>query len=110
VFQPIWFIQASDRDYANPANISKLLAAEQEIVDWRSRHNRKHTDKERNSLVASGLSFTPEAAIKLAPFGLAPVTDSVFNEETHIAMMEAPRAPVDDVDTSLRNLVGGFYK
>ncbi len=77
--------------------------AERQIVEWRERHNKTHSDEEHLTFASSGLTFTPEAAEKLAPFGLVPVGDSTMvNTEVGQALENAPRAPVNDVETTLK--------
>lgn len=99
VFQPRWFTEADDLQFA--ARVDKRYYGEDEIRSWRDIHNRKHTEREHLALAASGLTFTPEAATRLAPFGLVPINDAEVPEIKQ-ALLEAPRAPVDDVETSLR--------
>lgn len=99
LFQPVWFIEASDHDFAR--NPEKKFLGELEIIAWRTKHNERHTAREHLALAHSGLMFTPEATIKLAPFGLVPIQDAEVGEIAQ-ALREAPRAPVDDVDTTLK--------
>jgi len=108
IFQPLYFIEATDEQFnqTDMDTLSKKFQAEQEIMSWRVRHNRKHTEKEHFDFATSGLTFTPEAAKKLAPFGLVPVGDlTVVNSEVGQALAEAPRLPNDDVETTSRGLV-----
>lgn len=92
----------SDEEYkADPA---LELAAALETMEWRRNHNLKHSEATHRAFRASGLTFTPEAAHKLAPFGLVPVDDALAPEHA-CALLEAPRAPVDDVESSLKGYV-----
>jgi len=97
IFQP-WLNQLSDEEYD-----AKLhgLAASIEILEWRTKHNKRHTDAQHISFQHSGRTLSPEAAIKLAPFGVVPIGD-VADEEIAQALAEAPRAPVDDVESTLK--------
>lgn len=66
---------------------------------WRELHTKRmHTEKEVELFAASGLTFTPEAANRLAPLGIIPMTDAVLNGEVASALLEAPRAPLNDVE------------
>lgn len=86
----------SDEEYA--ANPDLELAAAIETSEWRTYHNRKHSEQEHLALAASGLTLTPEAAYKLAPFGIVPIADALINAETSCALLEAPRVPADDAE------------
>ena len=99
LFQPRWFIEANHIQYELAA--ARRNAGHQEIAEWREKHNERHTTAEHLALAESGMTFTPEAAIKLAPFGLVPIADAEVPEIAQ-ALREAPRAPVDDVATTLR--------
>lgn len=61
---------------------------------WTVEHAKTHTDQEHAQLKASGAFCTPEAALKLTPLGIFPLDDA---SDATIAMLEAPRAPLDDV-------------
>lgn len=65
-------------------------------TDWRIAHSRTHSDAEHRQLRNSGLFALPEAAVKLAAFGIIPLTDTVRHVEVVDALFEAPRAPTDD--------------
>jgi hypothetical protein len=97
VFQARLAIETPDDCYT--LQVQALVAAE--TREWRDRHNKRHNKREHLSFRASGRTYTPEAALRLAPFGFAAL-DSVEDEEVAQAMLEAPRAPFDDVDTTLR--------
>lgn len=94
--------QVSDEEYWSSYEIR--LAAQLETHEWRQKHNKTHSESEHAALAASGRTMTPEAALKLAPFGIVPVADAE-DAEVAQAMREAPRAPVDDVESSLRGTV-----
>lgn len=81
----------------NPA-LKVLVKAD--TVEWRINHNKTHPDHVHRAFMMSGLFLAPEAAHKLAPYGIAPVSDMVTNPESAIAAYEAPRAPVAEVETS----------
>jgi len=102
LFQPEWFMEASEIQY-NLATARNNLSM-REIGRWREQHNLRHTAAEHLALAESGLTFTPEAARRLAPFGLVPVTD-VEDAEIRDALKEAPRAPEDDAESTLKGWV-----
>lgn len=66
---------------------------------WERIHNRRYHpnyDKEVAQLHKSGMAFTPEAAHKLAPFGIVHVGPTTYEDEIADALFEAPRAPRND--------------
>lgn len=95
--------RVSDEEYAADPEIE--LAAAIETKEWRRQHNLKHSEATHRQFRESGLTFTPEAAHKLAPFGLVPIGDMVYQDEIAQALAEAPRAPVDDVESTLTHAV-----
>jgi hypothetical protein len=64
--------------------------------EWAIAHARTHPDHVHNALRESGLTLTPEAAQRLAPFGIVPITDMVMDAEVREALATAPRAPTND--------------
>lgn len=64
--------------------------------EWRIKHSRSHPDYMHEQLRKSGMFALPEAATKLAAFGIIPLTDTVRHVEVVDALFEAPRAPSDD--------------
>lgn len=64
---------------------------------WRLAHERRHhTDEEIEAFTKTGFAFTPEAAHKLAPFGVTPLGG--MHPEIDDALLSAPRAPSDDAE------------
>jgi hypothetical protein len=100
VFQSRMAIEVSDEEWEAERVIFETAVAI-ETRQWRNKHSAKHPMREHVALEKSGLTFTPEATIKLAPFGLVPVSDAEVTEIAQ-AMREAPRAPIDDVETTLK--------
>ena len=100
IFQPWLNTDTSDQEYATDPLI--MLAASIEIAQWRQTHNKRHSAREHMAFRESGLTLTPEAAYRLAPYGLVPVSD-IDNHEIVDALAIAPRAPVDDVETTLKH-------
>lgn len=100
IFQSRLAIELSDEEWATDALVFETAVAI-ETKEWRNAHNKKHTEREHEAHRASGLTFSPDAAHKLAPFGLVPIADGDHDEVRH-AMLVAPRAPYDDVETTPR--------
>lgn len=99
IFQSSLAIAVGDEDWSRePAYV---VAVAIETKEWRNKHNRKHTEREHLQFVESGRTLSPEAAHKLAPFGLVAIADANDPEVAH-AMLVAPRAPYDDVETTPR--------
>jgi len=63
---------------------------------WRLGHNKKHQDHEHKSLQLSGRQCTPEAAQKLAAYGIFPLSSLVLDEEVSAALAEAPRTTMEE--------------
>jgi hypothetical protein len=64
--------------------------------EWARKHAKQHSEKEHHLLAISGNTMTPEAANKLAAFGLLPILDMVEDEEVQIALFESNSVPTDD--------------
>lgn len=87
------------REPDNPLNCfldGYIIQAEKLRKEWAKTHSKSHPQEQHDSLKKSGQFCTPEAALKLAPYGIFPL-DSSSDEVDH-AMLEAPRAPLDDVE------------
>lgn len=104
---------AADRDYTlcrlcgalyqpKEARMSQTLEistlSRQKRKEWSIRHARTHTDTEHRQLHLSGRAFTPEALVRLAPYGVIAVSDMALDEESAAAGLEAPRMPNDDAE------------
>ncbi len=89
-----------DRVPSNEYTPEVILAAEIQRRAWSHRHAKNHKAHEHRSLALSGRHCTPEALIRLVPFGIIPITDIVLDDESRFAGLEAPRAPNDDVETT----------
>lgn len=103
VFQSRLAIELSDEEWNSDRGVFEHAVAI-ETREWRDRHNKTHTEREHRAHVASGRTFSPEAAHRLAPYGLVSLDDAQEDEVAH-AMLEAPRAPVDDVETTRKGWV-----
>lgn len=97
IFQSKLAHMASDEEYEVNPDIRVGIAIETKM--WRSRHNRIHSEKEHLALHASGLTFTPEAAYRLAPYGIVTLDD---NQEVADALLTSPRAPDNAVEDTVR--------
>ena len=75
--------------------LKEALAKEERRV-WSLNHAKTHTLQEHTTLVVSGLWLMPEAANKLAAFGVIPLADSVINEESNNALRESSPIPFND--------------
>lgn len=73
--------------------------------NWSNAHADTHPGREHAALAASGRFCTPEAAYKLAAFGIVSVSDNIFSEEHESAQKEAPRLMKDDVEGMTKNAV-----
>jgi hypothetical protein len=103
VFQSRLAIELSDEEWNADRKVFEIAVAI-ETREWRDRHNKTHSEKVHRAFRASGRTFSPEAAHKLAPFGLVSLDDCNEDEVAH-AMLEAPRAPVDDVETTRKGWI-----
>jgi hypothetical protein len=101
LFQSRLAIEVSDEEWQADHLVMETAVAI-ETREWRAKHTRSHSEREHQALRASGRTFSPEAAHKLAPFGLVPLSDGLDDDEVAHAMRTAPRAPHDDVQTTLK--------
>jgi len=88
----------SDLDRLSSPTSQDLVEALHKRTEWRLNHARTHSDAEHRQLAQSGLFALPEAAEKLASFGIIPLTDTVKHDEVSYALLEAKRAPSDDAE------------
>lgn len=85
----------------NPhANLQDALDNMEIRRNWSHRHSKTHPDWLHKRLAISGLWCLPEAAEKLAAFGIAPVGSGVLDDEVRHALALAPRLPSDDAEGS----------
>lgn len=65
---------------------------------WRQEHARRnHTPAQHLALQRSSLLMTPEAAHKLAAFGIIPIEQMLSHKPTEDALLEAPSVPQQEV-------------
>lgn len=71
---------------------------------WQIAHSKTHSARQHENLRKSGRAFTPEAAQRLAAFGVIPLTDigrDAINgtNEVEFALLEAPKLPEQEVES-----------
>lgn len=66
--------------------------------EWAANHAKTHSEREHRQLKASGRFCTPEAAHKLAAFGLVSLVDLVIDEEVADALAKSSAVPTDDAE------------
>ena len=93
IYQP-GLNRVPDEEYTNEV----ILAAEILRREWSQKHARIHSQAQHRQLALSGRHSTPEALQRLVPYGIIPVVDIVFSEESEHAGLTANRAPTDDVE------------
>lgn len=81
-------------DYTAQVQLAALILRK----EWSQKHAKQHTSAQHRQLQLSGRHCTPEALQRLVPFGIIPVSDIVFDEESEHAGLTAARAPFDDVE------------
>lgn len=82
----------------DPQALSLLDLSTERRDRWRRLHERRyHTDAEIADFSKTGFALTPEAAHKLAPFGITPLGG--LHEEISDALFTAPRAPINDAES-----------
>jgi len=86
-------------DYDTPGNV---LFAYGERREWSHKHSLTHTATQHRQLAESGHFITPEAAHRLAAYGIAPIGDMVFSDEHAKACLESSSLPTDNVESTLK--------
>lgn len=96
-----------DRNYqalpVGPLKQKLAARAKEQRGNWAVKHAGTHSIYEHELLKKSGLSMTPEAAKKLAAFGLLPLSDMmidylIMGGETTAALRESVPIPITDVE------------
>jgi hypothetical protein len=90
------FQTSADRALNIRSSNKALAEASWKRVEWATNHAKKHTVKEHMLFRKSGLSMTPEAAHKLAAFGVLPLSDSAIDAEIQRALYESKPIPTND--------------
>ena len=85
-------------EFVTPSTPFERVVLDNTMVreNWSFKHSRTHPDHQHVNLALSGNFLTPEAALKLVPFGITPLSDIVLDDEVESAGKEAPRAPHQD--------------
>jgi len=83
-----------------PQNPQETVDAALRRREWARKHARIHPNWQHERLVKSGRMCTPEAAQKLATYGVIPLSDMVLDPEHEAALAEAPRLATDDAEGS----------
>lgn len=60
---------------------------------WSFKHADGHSEREHKLLALSGHSMTPEAALRLAPYGIVDVTAATTSQEHEQAYLESKPVP-----------------
>ena len=94
IFQP-QLNRVPDEEYTAEV----IFAAEILRREWSQTHAKQHSQAQHRQLALSGRHCTPEALQRLVPFGIIPVSDLVFDNESEHAGLEATRMPTDDVES-----------
>jgi hypothetical protein len=67
---------------------------------WSHNHAKSHSEREHAQLQSSGLWCTPEAANKLASYGIHAIGSGVLSEEHRAALLESSSLPNNDCEGS----------
>lgn len=84
-----------DRRAATNADIVHALVKRR---DWSFKHARSHPQWEHDQLEQSGCYMSPDAAMKLASFGIISLSDMALHNEHWNAGRESHRAPHNDCE------------
>lgn len=66
--------------------------------EWSREHNKQHTEREHRLLAMSGRWLTPEAAQRLAAFGVISLVDLALDDEVQDAYRGSSPIPTDDAE------------
>ncbi len=89
----------SNSDRALPVGVLEghaVWAAESIRRKWSHNHAKYHSQHEHESLKKSGRFCTPEAAVKLVPYGIIPFGDAVLDPEIEDALRISKPVPFND--------------
>jgi hypothetical protein len=64
--------------------------------EWSHKHAKEHPERVHQALRDSGRFYTPEAAIKLAAFGIISAADLAMDDEVNDALRQSSPIPTDD--------------
>lgn len=88
----------SDLDRLKGATNQQLVDALVKRRDWSFKHARVHPQWEHDQLEQSGNYMSPDAALKLASFGIIALSDMALHNEHWNAGRESSRAPNNDCE------------
>jgi hypothetical protein len=86
----------SELDRSNIAPVEALELRK----NWSLKHAKLHTELEHQLLEKSGWWCTPEAAQRLASFGIVDIGALALSGEHSMAYLESESIPVDDAETN----------
>lgn len=69
--------------------------------EWSHHHAKEHKEREHDDLKNSGRFCTPEAAIKLAAYGIINLVDAVMDNEVDHALRESKAIPTEDAQDKI---------
>jgi hypothetical protein len=95
VFQS-WYDRLPHEEVTPLTELAGLI----ERQEWSQKHSKTHPEHVHLSLQRSGRFATPDATVKLAAYGISPISDMVFDDESRLAALASPRCPFDDVETT----------
>ena len=88
----------TQRDRDSVSQVALRIEATANRKRWSHEHSATHSLQVHQELIASGRFMTPEAAIKLIPLGIIPVSDMIFDPSVEQAAHEAPRLRAETQD------------
>lgn len=93
-------VYQSDLDRLKMPTTDDLAVAVLQRKEWSQRHAKSHSDREHLLLAYSGRWCTPEAAHKLASFGVIALSDMVLSDEHEEALLQSKAVPINDSEGS----------
>lgn len=84
-------------DDSNDITLSDVISyATLKRKRWSQYHAATHSSQEHDLLVKRNLWLTPDAAYRLAAYGIIPLVDMVLNDEIEDSLRQAPSIPTED--------------
>jgi hypothetical protein len=84
--------------YQPPFAESNDVSTELALNLWRGSHNKTHSEMQHKLLIASGRTFTPEAAQRLSQYGIIDLGGLVIDDEVSHALRVVNARPTDDAE------------
>lgn len=88
----------TQRDRDSVVSVHLRIEATANRKRWAAEHSATHPLRVHQEMAATGRYMTPEAALKLIPLGIIPVSDMIFDRATEQAASEAPRLRAETQD------------